>query len=237
MTGTERAAAGRGVTEWTPRWDVASHGRSRHGSVLWCLQGARRLVLRRGPWNPRGRGVAPAGRGAQEGPPGWRAPRPRLDHLHGTARPSGEGGRRRAVKARLRPTTALSDQPVRGGGCRAVGLSKAGVRTMPGAASSHPLPSPSSRAGGAGRLRAERRTGGHCPLPPVPAPRAGLGEAVRSEGTRSEQGKTPRPVRSGGVREEPWAPRKGPRHAGLWGVVCASTPSLGFGAWVPWPGG
>lgn len=114
MTGTERAAAGRGVTEWTPRSAVASHGRSRHGSVLRCLQGARRLVLRRGPWNPRGRGVAPAGRGAQEGPPGWRAPRPRLDHLHGTARPSGEGGRRRAVKARLRPTTALSDQTVRG---------------------------------------------------------------------------------------------------------------------------
>lgn len=115
MTGTERAAAGRGVTEWTPRSAVASHGRSRHGSVLRCLQRARRLVLRRGPWNPRGRGVAPAGRGAQEGPPGWRAPRPRLDHLHGTARPSGEGGRRRAVKARLRPTTALSDQTVRGG--------------------------------------------------------------------------------------------------------------------------
>lgn len=74
VTGTERAAAGRGVTEWTPRSAVASHGRSRHGSVLRCLQRARRLVLRGGPWNPRGRGVAPAGRGAQEGPPGWRAP-------------------------------------------------------------------------------------------------------------------------------------------------------------------
>lgn len=114
MTGTERAAAGRGVTEWTLRSAVASHGRSRHGSVLRCLQRAWRLVPRRGPWNPRGRGVAPAGRGAQEGPPGWRAPRPRLDHLQGTARPSGEGGRRRAVKARLRPTTALSDQTVPG---------------------------------------------------------------------------------------------------------------------------
>lgn len=148
VTGTERAAAGRGVTEWTPRSAVASHGRSRHGSVLRCLQRARRLVLRRGPWNPRGRGVAPAGRGAQEGPPGWRAPRPRLDHLQGTARPSGEGGRRRAVKARLRPTTALSDQTVRGGWVPRSGLSKAGVRTTSGAASSHPLPSPSSRAGG-----------------------------------------------------------------------------------------
>lgn len=238
MTGTERAAAGRGVTEWTPRSAVASHGRSRHGSVLRCLQRARRLVLRRGPWNPRGRGVAPAGRGAQEGPPGWRAPpRPRLDHLQGTARPSGEGGRRRAVKARLRPTTALSDQTVRGGGCRAVASQRLvfGRCREPRARTPSRLLPPGQA--GAGRLRAERRTGGHCLLPPVPAPRAGLGAAVRSEGTRSEQGKTPRPVRSGGVREEPWAPGKGPRHAGLWGVVCASTPSLGFRTWVPWPGG
>lgn len=183
------------------------------------------------------------GRGAcrTRGPGGTprltRAPRPRLDHLHGTVRPSGEGGRRRAVKARLRPTTALSDQTVRGGGCRAVASQRLvfGRCREPRARTSSRLLPP--RQAGAGRLRAERRTGGHCPLPPVPAPRAGLGEAVRSEGTRSEQGKTPRPARSGGVREEPWAPRKGPRHAGLWGVVCASTPSLGFGAWVPWPGG